>query len=143
MNKRHWNTVVLDGTIADAQIYGMIDDSYALVLQGLPKANWPVPWGLDELFQLLLKHDDWKQVGVATLAKHLEFLSSFFDRHLLPFPGSCLLEQFVVHCGSFSVSPDMRAICLSAVKSSLERQVKLILQLGQSIVPPAFSSAML
>jgi predicted DNA-binding protein (MmcQ/YjbR family) len=43
MNKRHWNTVVLDGTIADAEIYGMIDDSYALVLQGLPKAKWPVP----------------------------------------------------------------------------------------------------
>jgi predicted DNA-binding protein (MmcQ/YjbR family) len=43
MNKRHWNTVVLDGTIADAEIYGMINDSYAYVLQGLPKAKWPVP----------------------------------------------------------------------------------------------------
>ena len=42
MNKRHWNTVVLDGTIADAEIYGMIDDSYDLVLQGLPKAKRPV-----------------------------------------------------------------------------------------------------
>jgi predicted DNA-binding protein (MmcQ/YjbR family) len=39
MNKRHWNTVVLDGTIADAEIYGMVDDSYSLVLQGLPKAK--------------------------------------------------------------------------------------------------------
>ena len=33
MNKRHWNTVVLDGTIADAEIYGMIDDSNALVFR--------------------------------------------------------------------------------------------------------------
>jgi len=43
MNKRHWNTVVLDDTIADAEIYGMIDDSYVLVVQGLPKAKRPVP----------------------------------------------------------------------------------------------------
>ena len=43
MNKRHWNTVVLDSTIVDEEIYGMIADSYALVLQGLPKAKWPVP----------------------------------------------------------------------------------------------------
>ena len=42
MNTRHWNTVVLDGTIAAAEIYGMIDDSYDLVLQGLPKAKPPV-----------------------------------------------------------------------------------------------------
>ena len=43
MNKRHWNTVVLDDTIVDAEIYGMIDDSYDLVVQGLPKAKRPVP----------------------------------------------------------------------------------------------------
>ena len=29
MNTRHWNTVVLDGTIVDAEIPGIIDDSYA------------------------------------------------------------------------------------------------------------------
>ena len=39
MNKRHWNTVVLDGSIADAEILSMIDDSYALVVKGLSKAQ--------------------------------------------------------------------------------------------------------
>ena len=41
MNKRHWNTVILDGTIPDAEILAMIDDSYNLVVQGLPKARRP------------------------------------------------------------------------------------------------------
>ncbi len=41
MNKRHWNTVILDGTIPDAEILAMIDDSYTLVVQGLPKARRP------------------------------------------------------------------------------------------------------
>lgn len=39
INKRHWNTVVLDGPLADADILAMIDDSYALVVQGLPKSK--------------------------------------------------------------------------------------------------------
>ncbi len=41
MNKRHWNTVVLDGSIADDTIRAMIDESYALVVKGLPKAKRP------------------------------------------------------------------------------------------------------
>lgn len=41
MNKRHWNTVVLDGSIPDPLILAMIDDSYALVVQGLPKSKRP------------------------------------------------------------------------------------------------------
>jgi len=41
MNKRHWNTVVLDGSIADDEIRAMIDESYALVVKGLPKARQP------------------------------------------------------------------------------------------------------
>lgn len=41
MNKRHWNTVVLDGSLSDTEIRAMIDDSYALVVQGLPKASRP------------------------------------------------------------------------------------------------------
>ncbi|MFK8040971.1 MmcQ/YjbR family DNA-binding protein [Congregibacter sp.] len=36
MNKRHWNTVVLDGSIPRGEIERMIDNSYALVLRGLP-----------------------------------------------------------------------------------------------------------
>ncbi len=41
MNKRHWNSVMLDGTIPDAEILAMIDDSYQLVVQGLPKSQRP------------------------------------------------------------------------------------------------------
>ena len=39
MNKRHWNTVVLDGVIPGKEIQKMIDDSYDLVVQSLPKAK--------------------------------------------------------------------------------------------------------
>jgi len=39
MNKRHWNTVVLDGSIPRGEIERMIDNSYALVVRGLPKAK--------------------------------------------------------------------------------------------------------
>lgn len=39
MNKRHWNTVVLDGTVPQPAFQRMIDDSYRLVVNTLPKAN--------------------------------------------------------------------------------------------------------
>lgn len=39
MNKRHWNTVTLDGTIDDATVRGMIDLSYDLIVQSLPRAE--------------------------------------------------------------------------------------------------------
>ena len=39
MNKRHWNTVVLDGEIPDDEIIAMTDASYTLVRQSLPKAQ--------------------------------------------------------------------------------------------------------
>ncbi|RUA15243.1 MAG: MmcQ/YjbR family DNA-binding protein [Clostridia bacterium] len=38
MNKRHWNTITLDGSIPEGEIWAMIDDSYALVARGLKKA---------------------------------------------------------------------------------------------------------
>ncbi|MGV3596725.1 MAG: MmcQ/YjbR family DNA-binding protein [Bacteroidota bacterium] len=37
MSKKHWNTVVMDGSINDNLIRGWIDDSYNLVVAGLPK----------------------------------------------------------------------------------------------------------
>ncbi len=37
MSKKHWNTVVMDGSINDNLIRGWIDDSYNLVVSGLPK----------------------------------------------------------------------------------------------------------
>jgi predicted DNA-binding protein (MmcQ/YjbR family) len=37
-NKRHWNTITLDGSVPNDEILGMIDDSYDLVVKGLKKA---------------------------------------------------------------------------------------------------------
>jgi predicted DNA-binding protein (MmcQ/YjbR family) len=37
LNKRHWNTVTLDGTVEDAQVREWIDDSYDLVVDALPR----------------------------------------------------------------------------------------------------------
>ena len=39
MNKRHWNTVICDGSIPDDEITMMIDESYDLVVKGLKKAD--------------------------------------------------------------------------------------------------------
>ncbi|MCP4425243.1 MAG: MmcQ/YjbR family DNA-binding protein [Chloroflexi bacterium] len=39
MNKRHWNTVVVDGSIPKKEFLRMIDDSYDLVAKGLTKAQ--------------------------------------------------------------------------------------------------------
>ncbi len=37
MNKKHWNTVIIDGTIPDEDIFRMIDHSYDLVYRKLPR----------------------------------------------------------------------------------------------------------
>jgi predicted DNA-binding protein (MmcQ/YjbR family) len=37
-NKRHWNTVDLDGSIDDSELRWMIDHSYELVVGSLPRA---------------------------------------------------------------------------------------------------------
>jgi predicted DNA-binding protein (MmcQ/YjbR family) len=39
MNKKHWNTVTLDGSLPDEEIFAMIDDSYSLVVRGLKKTD--------------------------------------------------------------------------------------------------------
>lgn len=39
LNKRHWNTVVLDGSLPDQMIKDMIEDSYDLVVSRLPAAR--------------------------------------------------------------------------------------------------------
>jgi predicted DNA-binding protein (MmcQ/YjbR family) len=38
-NKRHWNTVELDGSIEDDELREMIDHSYQLVVDRLPRAE--------------------------------------------------------------------------------------------------------
>lgn len=37
LNKRHWNTIVLDGSVPDKLVHDLIEDSYDLVVAGLPK----------------------------------------------------------------------------------------------------------
>jgi predicted DNA-binding protein (MmcQ/YjbR family) len=39
LNKHHWNTVVLDGSLAEDMVGEMIEDSYDLVVSKLPKAR--------------------------------------------------------------------------------------------------------
>ncbi|MCT7351366.1 MmcQ/YjbR family DNA-binding protein [Streptomyces sp. 15-116A] len=39
MNKRHWNTVVVDGALPDALVRELVEDSYDLVVAGLPRAD--------------------------------------------------------------------------------------------------------
>jgi predicted DNA-binding protein (MmcQ/YjbR family) len=39
MNKRHWNTVTVDGDLPDAVVRELIEDSYDLVVAGLPRAE--------------------------------------------------------------------------------------------------------
>jgi predicted DNA-binding protein (MmcQ/YjbR family) len=37
MNKKHWNTVMLDGSLPNELIISMLDDSYELVFNSLPE----------------------------------------------------------------------------------------------------------
>jgi predicted DNA-binding protein (MmcQ/YjbR family) len=38
-NKRHWNSVQLDGSIEDVELQQMIEHSYTLIVNGLPRAD--------------------------------------------------------------------------------------------------------
>ena len=39
LNKRHWNTVILDGSLPEQMILDMIEDSYDLVVSKLPESR--------------------------------------------------------------------------------------------------------
>lgn len=46
LNKRHWNTVEVDGSLPDRLVFDLIEDSYDLVVAGLPRRvqaelGWP------------------------------------------------------------------------------------------------------
>ena len=41
MNKKHWNTVEIESGIPDVELRKMIDHSYDLVVQSLPRAKRP------------------------------------------------------------------------------------------------------
>ncbi|MBK0383753.1 MmcQ/YjbR family DNA-binding protein [Pedobacter sp. SD-b] len=38
MNKKHWNTVYYDGSLSEKLLKELVDDSYQLVYEGLPKS---------------------------------------------------------------------------------------------------------
>ena len=49
LNKRHWNTVIIDGTLPDVMITEMIEDSYDLVVSALPRARRrALSWRVEE-----------------------------------------------------------------------------------------------
>jgi len=39
LNKRHWNTVIIDGSLTPEAVGDMIEDSYDLVVSKLPRAR--------------------------------------------------------------------------------------------------------
>ena len=39
LNKRHWNTVIVDGSLPEQMVKDMIEDSYDLVVSGLPASR--------------------------------------------------------------------------------------------------------
>lgn len=54
MNKKHWNTVILDGSIPEGEIGRMIDNSYSLVVKGLKKLErqgLELKYGADSLYK--------------------------------------------------------------------------------------------
>jgi predicted DNA-binding protein (MmcQ/YjbR family) len=48
LNKRHWNTVIIDGSLPEQTITDMIEDSYDLVVSKLPlPRRRALGWGAD------------------------------------------------------------------------------------------------
>jgi len=39
LNKRHWNTVTCDGSLSDELVQELVEDSYDLVVAGLPRSR--------------------------------------------------------------------------------------------------------
>ncbi|MCL2418604.1 MAG: MmcQ/YjbR family DNA-binding protein [Conexibacteraceae bacterium] len=49
LNKRHWNTVITSGSLPERMIRDMIEDSYDLVVSGLPeRRRGTLGWKADE-----------------------------------------------------------------------------------------------
>ncbi|GGA29364.1 MmcQ/YjbR family DNA-binding protein [Paenibacillus physcomitrellae] len=46
MNKKHWNTVLLNGKVPEPILYEMIEESYGLVLRNLPRSERETITGL-------------------------------------------------------------------------------------------------
>ncbi len=39
LNKRHWNTVIIDGSLPEQMIRDMVEDSYDLIVSSLPRTR--------------------------------------------------------------------------------------------------------
>lgn len=55
MNKKHWNTVLLDGSIPRGEIERMIDHSYSLVIKKLKKTereSLELSYGKEEIYKI-------------------------------------------------------------------------------------------
>ena len=55
MNKKHWNTVIINGSIPNREIERMIDHSYGLVVKGLAKKTrraLEIKYGEDVIYGL-------------------------------------------------------------------------------------------
>jgi predicted DNA-binding protein (MmcQ/YjbR family) len=39
LNKQHWNTITIDGSLPDRMVRDMVEDSYDLVVDGLPRGE--------------------------------------------------------------------------------------------------------
>ena len=49
LNKRHWNTVLVEGSLPEQMIKNLIEDSYDLVVSGLPgRVRRTLRWEPDE-----------------------------------------------------------------------------------------------
>ena len=48
MNKKHWNTIILDGSIPNDELLAIINDSYDLVVKGLKKSDKLKLGGMDQ-----------------------------------------------------------------------------------------------
>jgi predicted DNA-binding protein (MmcQ/YjbR family) len=49
LNKRHWNTLIIDGSLPDRMIKDMVEDSYDLVVSALPRSGRrALGWRADE-----------------------------------------------------------------------------------------------
>jgi predicted DNA-binding protein (MmcQ/YjbR family) len=73
VNKAHWNTITIDGSIPESEVWQMIDHAYQQVVKGLKKA--------DRERLLALKQDD--DLSPETMA-HLAARGGAFDWLLEP-----------------------------------------------------------
>ncbi len=47
LNKKHWNTVIIDGSLPEWMLKDLIEDSYDLVVGALPRSRRPRGWHTD------------------------------------------------------------------------------------------------